>query len=489
MLPFTRRFCAARKQRLHGRAADMLAGPLMGGVESSPDLLAHHLTHAGRPVEAIRCLVAASHETASRAAYLESIGHARAGLRLLARVSDPGLRRTLHLALVTPLGLSLTATLGYADPTVEEAYAEALQLCDESTDAAELYPVVRGLGTYYLVRGRIAKSDALAKQCVELALRAGRADLLIDAKSFAGFPALYLGRLDESQKSLEESIALYQRNQGEKFNYPNAQDPATAAWSLLTTTAWLRGDLHKADSAAKSLLDHVQSLARPFDITFGTVWLSASCQLQRRFKNAVEHGQAGLAVAQKHGFGTWIPAATMQICIGTGGQASSAESIGMLQAVHQAFIHAGAEVSATFYLWGIAHAMIVAGDAEAARVVLTEGLRRVGAGDETYMKGELLILLATVESDPEVATRHLLGALDHAETQGALTVALRAACKLLLKHDASSSIAEVARSTLAVIDAGHAYPEDAEWAARALSEVKASVVHARRVVGSLAASE
>jgi predicted ATPase/class 3 adenylate cyclase len=463
------------RQRLHGRTADLLGGPLGESAESSPDLLAHHLSHAGRPADAIRCLTEASRETASRAAYQESIGHTRAGLRLLPQVADESLRRSLHLVLVTQLGLSLTATLGYADPSVEETYAQAFNLCDDATDPAEAYPIVRGLGTYYLVRGRIAKADALALQCIDLARRADRSDLMIDAHSFAAFPALYRGRLGESQRAVQESLDLYEAERGERFTYPNAQDPATAAWSLLTTAAWMRGELHVADAAAKSLLAHVQRLARPFDTTFGTVWLSASCQLQRRFQVAVEHGQAGLAIAQKHGFGTWIPAAMMQICIGTGGRTASAESIATLQAVHQAFINAGAEVSATFYLWGIAQAMIIAGDVDSARAVLAEGLRRVDAGDETYMKAELLILLATIETDQEAAAAHLAAALEHAQEQEALTVALRAACRLAIVSDPTTPLAARARDALAILDGERTYPDDRDWVAATFNEFRAAL--------------
>ena len=474
------------RQRLHGRTADLLRGALGDSAESSPDLLAHHLAQAGRPVEAIGCLAEASRETASRAAYQESIGHARAGLRLLPQITDERLRRKLHLGLLAQLGLSLTATLGYADSRVEETYAEALALCDESTDAAEEYPIVRGLGTYYLVRGQLAKADALAAQCIELARRAERVDQLIDAQSFAAFPALYRGRLAEGQRALEQSLALYEAEHGERFSYPNAQDPATAAWSLLTTIAWMRGELHVADAAAKSLDNHLTLLNRPFDTTFGNVWLSASHQLQRRFGEAIKRGNEGLGIAKTHGFATWIPAAMMQVSIGEGSRGASAIAIATLQAVHKAFIEAGAEVSATFYLWGLAQAMIVAGDVESARSVLEEGLRRASSGEETYMKAELLILLAAIETDGDVVANHLGAALRHADEQEASTVALRAACRLALLGDPPPPVAARAHDALAVLDGDRSYPEARGWVAETLAAVRADLRPITRSMSSSA---
>jgi hypothetical protein len=352
---------------------------------------------------------------------------------------------------------------------VEQTYANALALCDESTDPSERYPMLRGLGTNYLVRGRIVQADALALQCVELAERTARPDLLIDAHSFAAYPALYRGRLADAQRALDPSLALYASEHGERFGYPTAQDPGTAAWSLLTTVAWLRGELHAADAAARSLEAHLERLSRPFDTTFGQVWLAGSCQLQRRFAAAVEHAQAGLEIAHKHGFGTWIPAATMQICIGHGALAASPESIATLRYVHGEFLRAGAEVSATFYLWGIAQALIVAGEREAARGVVQEGLARVELGEETYMKAELLMQLAQLEDGPARAAGHLHAALQDAQRQGATMVALRAACRLLLADGrASTKAAERARAALSVLDGESACGPEADWAARTL---------------------
>lgn len=464
-----------QRQQLHAQTADILAHDVAVAGEATPDLLAHHLAQAGRASDAVRCLIDASRETAARAAYQESIGHAGAGLKLVDQIADVDLRRALRLALVAQLGMSLTATQGYAAPLVEQTYADALVLCDESTNPEELFPIVRGLGSYFLVRGRIAQADRLALQCIDLAQRSGRSDLLIDAQCFAAYPAMYRGRLAEAQRALEYSVALYQAEHGERFAYANAQDPATAAWALLTTVAWMRGDLATAAAAETALEQHLQRLQRPFDTTFGTVWLSGSCQLQRRFGKALESAQAGLVIAQKHGFATWIPAALMQVCIAAAANAPSPESINTLKQVHQAFLQAGAEVSATFYQWGIAQAMLVAGDPDGARAVLQDGLQRAETGEEAYMHAELLILAAAAEPDPQRAVKHLTAALQHAEQQGALAVALRAASGWLLAAEPSSDAADSARDALAVLDGRAALPQQPDWVASRLATIKAAL--------------
>ncbi len=465
----------SERRQLHSQTADILAHDVAVAGEAAPDLLAHHLAQAGRTSDAVRCLIDAARQTASRAAHQESIGHAEAGLKLVDLVADVDQRRSLRLGLVAQMGLSLTATLGYAAPVVEQTYADALALCDESTNPEELFPIVRGLGSYFLVRGRIVQADRLALQCIALAQRCGRSDLLIDAQSFAAYPAMYRGRFAEAQQLLEQSVALHQAEHGDRFVYANPQDPINAAWALLTTVAWMRGDLAAAVAAEAALEQHLQRVQRPFDTAYGMVWLSGSCQLQRRFGKALEVGQAGLAISQKHGFATWAPAALMQVCIASAASAPAAASITMLQQVHQAFLQAGAELSATFYQWGIAQGMLVAGDQDGARAVLQEGLQRAETGEETYMHAELLILAAAAEPDPQRAAAHLACAIHQAEQQGAIAVALRAASNWLLVAAPADDGAAIARQALAVLDGKAAPPQQPDWVASQLAVIKAAL--------------
>lgn len=465
------------RQRLHARAAELLEGDFAGSADASADQRAHHLAQAARPVEAIGALLEASRDTVARAAYQESIGHLHRGIALLDEIDDTARRRALELRLKAQLGVPLTALMGYAVPEVERTYQQAANLVDESTPAPELFPILRGLCTYYFVRGQMARADELARQCLQLAERSAQADMRIDALSFAAYPAWYLGRIAEARQHAEAALALYATERGQRFTYAVPQDPATAAWAALTSIAWLAGDLPRADQAATALLAHAGALGRPFDIAYADVFLSASYQLHRRYPAALQHGQAGLALAQRHGLGTWVPVAAMQLCIAGGALAPAPEAVAQLQHVHQAFMAAGAEASETFYAWGLAQAQATTGDTTAARQTVEAALLRVQPGREAYMRPELLILRARLEADAGRATADLQAAQADAQEQGAWTVALRAACQLALLGD-DAAARERAQAALKVIDGGDTGGIAADWVAQQLAGLRHATVAA-----------
>jgi tetratricopeptide (TPR) repeat protein len=460
------------RQRLHSRTADILVEHFAGRPESVPGILAHHLAMALRYADAASCLVQASSTTAARAAYLESIGHARAGLALVDKLQDAQQQRQLKRQLLTQLAIALAATSGYAAPEVETTYQEAAALCEENDDPAAVFPIVRGLGTFYFVRCNLLNADAVSLQCIELAKQAQRPDFLIEATSFRGYTSLYLGRIAEGREALEECVRLYRQHSGERFQYPSAQDAGTAAWSLLGIAAWLQGDTRRSDEAVAEALAHADKLGRTFDKAYAHVWIAMLRNMQRRFEEAAQHALACVEICSRDGFNTWLVAATMHSCISNCCRSAAPEAISTLQQALGAFIQAGAEANAPFFLWGIAHGHRYTGDLDNARSSLAEAKQRARATSELYLQSELLILEAEFDADPGRARVLLHEALRIAESQGAVVLALRAALGLLDPRFGERAASPLLHSARQALEGRAAYPQEHDWAVQALDEAK-----------------
>lgn len=461
--------------RLHSKASDILtalAATPAPPPESAPDVRAYHLRAAARLEEAVACLIEASAATCAKAAYVESLAHSQDGLALLDSMGDPHnlLRRALRRQLLVLRGVALTATSGYAAPEVEEAYRQARELCDEHADPATLYPIIRGLATYHLVRGDLTLAYDLSVQGLGLAERSGRPEQLIDALSVHGYTSLYTNRLRDARNSLERCLALYRSEGGERFTYPVPQDAGTAAWALLPTAAWLMGDAHAAEAAVREGLAHIARLNRPYDTALLHAWLAGTRYTQRRYADALGHAAASMEVSQLRGFREWLGYSAMMFSLAQGALQPAPDHVVNVRTIFTGFQQMGVLLNASYFHWGLARALLLAGDAAGARNALEEAFGHAATSQESRMNAELMILRAELEPDDATVTTHLRQALDIALEQELVPTALRAALGLLLRSAADTRAREEAQATLRMLEDQSRWPANPDWMVDLLGE-------------------
>ena len=72
-------------------------------------------------------------------------------LNVLASTPSTPERVEQEIMLQTSLARALLATKGYTEEA-EQAYARALELCESAGEVPQLFPVLRGLGSFYGLR-------------------------------------------------------------------------------------------------------------------------------------------------------------------------------------------------------------------------------------------------------------------------------------------------------------------------------------------------
>jgi predicted ATPase len=114
----------ADRQRAHSRVADILSAR----QDVTPQLVAYHLTEAGRTREAIDHWFEAGHRVAGRSAEREAVSLYRRGLSLLLTlpISEERDRRELEFQMA--LGMPLVATEGYQTDLVMSGYQRVQEL-------------------------------------------------------------------------------------------------------------------------------------------------------------------------------------------------------------------------------------------------------------------------------------------------------------------------------------------------------------------------
>jgi class 3 adenylate cyclase/predicted ATPase len=426
----------SRRQQLHARIAEALEQQFPDISQTQPEVLAQHLTEAGLTGRAIPYWRRAGELAASRSADLEAIAHLSRGLDLIGALPNAAEHVDEELALRLAIGGPLIATLGHAAPEVERAYSRAWALCDQLGRSAELFPVLRGLWNYHLVRGELRRAHDLSARLVALAEEQRTPVRRALARRTLGTTLFLLGRFADAAAALKEGIAI---------------DDAVAAWEdpahlLLYTeragvvcrlhsawTFWFLGFPDRAAEIVEAGLALGQRLAQPHSLAFSLSCAALLHNLRREFAEARERAQATVEIAGEHRLSQWLAFAS--ICRGFAlvGLGQRTEGIAQLQSGLADWNGTGALVLDTHWLGFRAEACAQAGWFDDALAALDRATATATATGECYYQAELYRLRGAVlaeTGDPVEAASWLQQAIDTARSQQAKSLELRAATSL-----------------------------------------------------------
>ncbi|WP_158219737.1 AAA family ATPase [Ideonella sp. A 288] len=414
----------ADRRRLHGAVADLLDAQVGSLPEAERAVIAVHQLGAARHGDAARSLLRAAQGTNAAAAYVEAIAHARAGLDALdqAKVVDKATRRELLIQ----LGVALTARDGYAGDEVERTYRQAREACASEPDDVEIYPVLRGLATFYLVKGSLRDAYELASEALPRALRSVRHDHLLDALSLHGYASLYANRLVEADTMLSECWECYRAFDGARLRYPVPQDAGIAALALLPTVRWLRGRPFEAERAIADGLAHADRIDRPFDRAVLHSWIAGVRYTQRRHAQAREHALIALGISSEFGFATWLGVSALLEALSRAAQAPDPVAVQEAGLMLERMAKTGSTLNAPYYLWAFAQGMARLGQPSEALALLAKARFVADAGGEHRTDAEIEMLEVELAPSGADAAARLGEACRRALADGDLTTALRA---------------------------------------------------------------
>ena len=159
----------SKRQQLHARIANVLQERFPDLAEQRPEELAHHFTEAGLTESGIGYWHKAGQQAADRSANLEAIAQLTKALELLKALPESRARDENEAAVQITLGVPLIAVKGYGGLEVQEAYGRALELCRKTGNTAVLFPVLRGLWNWHLLRSHMETASRLGTQLLDLA--------------------------------------------------------------------------------------------------------------------------------------------------------------------------------------------------------------------------------------------------------------------------------------------------------------------------------
>jgi predicted ATPase/class 3 adenylate cyclase len=425
----------SKRKQLHTQIAQVLEARFPEIVDTHPELLAHHYTQAEHSQSAIHYWREAGLRASARAAHAEAIQHFSAALNLLPQLPEEAERDRIELTVQVQLGLSWAARKGYAASEVEHTYNRARDLCARLGESADLFPVVRGLCTFYIVRDEQKTARELAEQCLRLAQATRNETYLIEGYTALGYVACYQGELETATAALQEGVTLYNRHKGEQLSFLTPQDPGVACLSLLALVRWLQGETEQALRCIHEARVLAQQLKQPFNVTYVYAYEAMLHQLLRQPVEAAESARAAIDISEKYGFDVWRGAGVLHLGIAKGGLGEHEEGITLIRQTLAAWRAGGAELLRPYFLAGLGEAYLAAGQYEEAMMAVSEALAHVERYGERFYESTLYRLrgearLARVAAAWGEAEADFQSAIAIAGAQKAKALELRATISL-----------------------------------------------------------
>jgi class 3 adenylate cyclase/predicted ATPase len=264
----------SRRQLLHARIAGAIEGRFSALAEAQPEILAHHLTEAGLPEQAITWWRRAGEQAFRRSAMPEAERHFSRALELLRTLPETESRPEAELALLTQLGPVLIHTKGWARPEVHDVYSRALEIARGLDQPLALVPPLAGLWVTYNFTARYDAAREVVDEMFRAAERSSDDSVLVQAHHTA-LGTMWVGDFLGCRRHAVDLLAIYdeERHRQHRFLYLG-HDPAVCGNACGALAHWMLGDIESGAAAiadAEALgrrLKHVPSLAH-------ALWLKA----------------------------------------------------------------------------------------------------------------------------------------------------------------------------------------------------------------------
>jgi predicted ATPase/class 3 adenylate cyclase len=241
-----------RRRELHARVAAAQPRILPEVVDQQPEVLAHHLTEAGRIEDALNYWLRAGRRGLQRSANLEATAHLQRGLQLLDSLPASEECKKLRLEFLTLLAPALISVMGPGTAEVERLFAEAIDICRSLPESSEHFPVYWG---WWRVSRDFRIMRERADDLLKRAQARGDEALLLQAHHCQWASHFNAGDFTSSAEHIESGLRIYETGdyRAHASLYGN-HDAKVCAHGERALIFWLTGDPDRAlDEEHRSL--------------------------------------------------------------------------------------------------------------------------------------------------------------------------------------------------------------------------------------------
>lgn len=263
---------------LHERVVECLQGEFAALVQGAPQLLAHHLAHANRALEASRYLLQAGVQALQGGAPKEAAEHLNAGLASLEKVPIDASRQEVELGLLSVLGPTTMVLMGPGSSTFGDVQKRAYALSHQLPGKPRQFPITYGLCLYHWGRTEFEIALKLAQDLLETAkaiecdnntsVDIGCDEAMMAACNMNGMIAFHMGESEQARAYLQCSVNLYQPERDAALYPVYLMDFGVFGRFYLALACVACGDVEAARQHAQDAYELAQKLNQPHSLGF-----------------------------------------------------------------------------------------------------------------------------------------------------------------------------------------------------------------------------
>jgi len=376
-------------------------------------------------------------------------------------------RAIQEVTLRTSLARALMAIHGYTQE-VEDAYASALELFEGERELPQLFPVLRGLASFYNYRAEFDKGAEVGREILRLADVQADPSMHVDGHLVLGSSLALQHDLHAGLDHLDRAIAAFESQGHRARPFGLGNNSGIAAFTTSALTLWMLGFPDRGLERANRAVNLATELEHPFTLAYA-LFHTGFLHLCRREPELARDRAVGLLdVADEHDLQIWRALGTCLLGAAKSGLGRSEE--GLTEISEGIALYQGLRTPPVFWpliLFVQAGACGQSGRAAKGLGLIDDAIEIADQGSgltllpEFYsLKGSLIAALP--EANGRGAEDWFLRAFNLAKELDARTPQLRAAiglCRSQRERDDTQHAIELLSAVYATFTEGFATPD------------------------------
>lgn len=420
----------ARQVHLHGLIGERKAQGYGDLANEIAEQLYLHFIKARLHNRAVPYCHQAGKNAIQRNAQREASHFLKQGLELLQGLPECTETKQQELALNLTFGSVLMNTLGFSAPEVKHLYERARTLCSQLEDPPQLFHVLMGLWSYYLLSGELTIALELAQEIFANAQQSQDSCELLASHNVMATSLYPLGKIKESLAHAKKGSAIYNPEQHHSLAYLYAEDPGVSCQCTVMLNLLVMGYADQARELGDNILKLTEQLNHSPSTVQALGYTSVCHQYYQDLELLYRQTEQTIRLSEQQCFPFWL--ATGHLIQGWVRIQLGDIEPGMSE-IKQALkdiTATGAMLYLSYYLAIYAEACLIAGQFQKGLDAVNEALAYVDSSGEQMhaaelyrLKGELFLQLNHKENDAEACYQK---AINIAHRQGVKFFELRA---------------------------------------------------------------